>query len=41
MDDDFFWPEWVEELYDQDYNSENILQLSQSEEDDWEFLLDD
>lgn len=41
MDDDFFWPEWVEELYDKDYSEEHILQLSQSEEDDWEFLLDD
>lgn len=36
-EDDCYWPEWVEEMYDQDYEEYNYY-LSQSCEDDWEFL---
>jgi len=32
MEEDYFWPEWVEELYDQDYDSENF------ENFEWNFV---
>jgi hypothetical protein len=42
MNDDFFWPEWVEELYDKDYNEDYEDQMSylfaNEEDEEWEFL---
>lgn len=36
-EDDCCWPEWVEEIYDNDYEEFKFLS-PQSEDEDWEFV---